>query len=65
MKYFVNLLVVYGSPKRDNEVGCICDVLGEDVVIPIDSMVESNQEYMVDCPVCCHLCVIYIHIGDG
>ncbi len=50
----------------ENEASYICDACGEDIVIPIDLAAGSSQEYVEDCPVCCHPCVILVRIaGDG
>ncbi|GJM24379.1 MAG: hypothetical protein DHS20C16_07940 [Phycisphaerae bacterium] len=44
----------------------ICDTCGEDIVIPIDPSAGSSQEYVEDCPVCCHPNLIYVGItSDG
>ncbi|MEM9825026.1 MAG: CPXCG motif-containing cysteine-rich protein [Planctomycetota bacterium] len=32
----------------------ICDACGETIVIPIDASAGSSQDYVEDCPVCCH-----------
>lgn len=44
----------------------ICDSCGEQIVVPIDLSAGSSQEYVEDCPVCCHANVIHIDIAlDG
>jgi len=48
----------------DNEASYICDACGEEIVIPIDPSAGSTQEYIEDCPVCCHSCVIIVRLGD-
>ncbi|MCH2212402.1 MAG: CPXCG motif-containing cysteine-rich protein [Fuerstiella sp.] len=48
----------------DNEASYICDACGEEIVIPIDPTEGSTQEYIEDCPVCCHACVIIVHLSD-
>ena len=47
-----------------DEASYICDACGEEIVIPIDPTAGSNQEYVEDCPVCCHPCVINVRIDD-
>ncbi|MCH7686745.1 MAG: CPXCG motif-containing cysteine-rich protein [Planctomycetes bacterium] len=43
-----------------------CDGCGEEIVIPIDPSAGVNQEYVEDCPVCCHPNVIRVRIEkDG
>lgn len=36
------------------EASYICQSCGEEVVIPIDLSAGHLQEYVEDCPVCCH-----------
>ncbi len=48
------------------ESSYICDSCGEDIVIPVDPSAGNNQEYVEDCPVCCHPNMIRVQItGDG
>ncbi|MEZ6082574.1 MAG: CPXCG motif-containing cysteine-rich protein [Phycisphaerae bacterium] len=46
------------------ESSYICDSCGEDIVIPVDLSAGGNQEYVEDCPVCCHPNVIRVRITD-
>lgn len=46
------------------EAHYICDSCGEEIVIPIDPSAGARQEYVEDCPVCCHANVIHVEI-DG
>jgi transcription elongation factor Elf1 len=32
----------------------ICDSCGEEIVVPVDISAGSHQDYVEDCPVCCH-----------
>lgn len=48
----------------DNEISYICDACGEEIVIPVDPSAGADQEYVEDCPVCCHPCLIHVHIGS-
>jgi hypothetical protein len=41
-----------------------CDACGEEIVIPIDHSGGSTQEYVEDCPVCCHPNVIHVEIDE-
>lgn len=47
-----------------DEVTYICDCCGEEVVIPIDLSAGHMQEYVEDCPVCCHSNIIHLEL-DG
>jgi len=44
----------------DQEGSYICDACGEEIVIPIDLSAGQHQEYVEDCPVCCHPNVIVV-----
>ena len=49
-----------------DEATYTCSACGEEIVIPIDLSLGSNQEYVEDCPVCCRPNVIHVEIGgDG
>lgn len=49
-----------------DEVDYICESCGEQIVIPIDVTQGSEQEYVEDCPVCCHPNLIHLSIdADG
>ncbi len=42
------------------------DSCGEDIVVPLDASAGSIQEYVEDCPVCCHPNVISVKFtSDG
>lgn len=43
----------------------ICDACGEVIVIPIDASAGSSQDYVEDCPVCCHPNEIHIDLDVG
>jgi hypothetical protein len=47
-----------------DEATYICDSCGEEVVIPIDASAGSRQQYVEDCPVCCHPHVLLIEIDE-
>ncbi|MCA9229889.1 MAG: CPXCG motif-containing cysteine-rich protein [Planctomycetales bacterium] len=40
----------------------ICDSCGEEIVIPVDLSAGFSQEYVEDCPVCCHANIIRVEI---
>lgn len=50
----------------DDEFSYICGSCGEEIVIPLDTSQGNRQEYIEDCPVCCHPNLIRIEIEpDG
>ncbi len=46
------------------EAAYVCNSCGEEIVIPIDWSAGSSQEYVEDCPVCCHPNVIHVEIDE-
>lgn len=48
-----------------DEGSYVCSACGEKIVITIDPSAGSSQEYVEDCPVCCHPNVIHIAIGHS
>jgi hypothetical protein len=49
-----------------DEASYVCDSCGEEIVIPLDLSAGSVQEYVEDCPVCCHPNVVHVEIdGDN
>jgi hypothetical protein len=49
----------------NNEASYICDSCGEEIVIPVDLSAGERQQYVEDCPVCCHPNVISIELDDS
>ncbi len=47
-----------------DEASYICDSCGEEIVIPIDPSAGSVQQYVEDCPVCCHPHVLHVEFDD-
>lgn len=44
----------------------VCDSCGEEIVVPVDVSAGSHQDYVEDCPVCCHPMSLRIDIDpDG
>jgi len=37
-----------------DEATYLCDVCGEEIVIPVQRADGTEQEFTEDCPVCCH-----------
>jgi hypothetical protein len=46
------------------EVSCICDSCGEDIIIQLDLYAAANQVYVEDGPVCCRPNVIHVEIDE-
>ena len=42
----------------------ICDSCGEEIVIPLDPSGGASQQYVEDCPVCCHPNVITVEFDE-
>ncbi len=42
----------------------ICDACGEEIVVPLDRTEGLAQEYVEDCPVCCHPLVIHVEFDE-
>ena len=58
-------MIVSSSPMLDDAT-YTCDACGEDIVIPVDATAGPDQEFVEDCPVCCHPHVLTVRIGsDG
>lgn len=48
------------------EAAYVCDSCGEEIVVPLDYSAGQRQEYVEDCPVCCHPNVIVVDFdGNG
>ncbi len=46
----------------NDEASYFCDACGEEIIVPIDLSAGRVQEYVEDCPVCCHPNVIHVEI---
>ncbi len=47
-----------------DEASYLCPACGEEIVIPIDLSAGDEQQYVEDCPVCCHPNLIRVAISD-
>jgi hypothetical protein len=47
-----------------DEASYICDSCGEEIVIPLDPSAGERQQYVEDCPVCCHANVITVEFDE-
>lgn len=48
-----------------DEASYTCDHCGEQIVVPVDPSAGTVQEYVEDCPVCCHPIVIRLRFDDN
>ena len=48
----------------NDEASYICNNCGEEIIVPVDPSAGSHQEYVEDCPVCCHPNVIHVDIDE-
>jgi len=46
------------------EATYICDSCGEEIVIPVDVSAGESQEYVEDCPVCCHPNLVHVEVEE-
>jgi len=52
--------------SADAEATYICDSCGEEIVVPVDRSAGARQDYVEDCPVCCHPMALHVEIDrDG
>lgn len=51
------------DPIQD-EGSYLCDHCGEEIVVPIDISQGDQQDYVEDCPVCCHPNLIHVDLQD-
>jgi len=49
----------------NEEASYICDACGEEIVIPLDRSAGVSQEYVEDCPVCCHPNQIHVEFDES
>jgi hypothetical protein len=48
----------------NDELTYVCQSCGEEIVVPVDLTAGAEQEYVEDCPVCCHPHVLHVTIDD-
>jgi DNA-directed RNA polymerase subunit RPC12/RpoP len=46
----------------ENDASYVCGACGEDIVVPVDLAEGEEQEYVEDCPVCCHPNVLHVTV---
>lgn len=47
-----------------DEATYICVACGEEIVVPVDYSAGAEQDYVEDCPVCCHPNLIHVEVDD-
>jgi hypothetical protein len=47
-----------------DEATYLCNSCGEEIVVPIDLSAGPSQQYIEDCPVCCHPNVVHVEIDE-
>lgn len=53
-------------PAVELEATYVCDSCGEEIVVPVDISGGERQDYVEDCPICCHPMRLHVDIdGDG
>jgi transcription elongation factor Elf1 len=53
-------------PASHLEAAYVCDSCGEAIVVPVDISAGAHQQYVEDCPVCCHPMRLRVEIDpDG
>ena len=54
------------ATSAQQEAVYFCDSCGEEIVVPVDISAGSHQDYVEDCPVCCHPMTLHVDIDpDG
>lgn len=55
-----------GRREAQPDASYVCDSCGEEIVVPVDLSAGHAQDYVEDCPVCCHPMRLHVEIdGDG
>ena len=51
-------------PSVDAEATFVCESCGEEIVVPVDVSAGAHQDYVEDCPVCCHPMRLHVDLDD-
>jgi hypothetical protein len=62
--YAVEKARIEARKSAHQEAVYICDSCGEEIVVPVDISAGTHQDYVEDCPVCCHPMTLHVEIGD-
>jgi hypothetical protein len=52
------------SESGGDEPAYVCPTCGESIVVPLDASAGSEQQYVEDCPVCCHPNIIHVEFFE-
>ena len=50
--------------RLDAEATYVCDSCGEEIIVPVDVSAGAHQDYVEDCPVCCHPMRLHVDIDE-
>jgi hypothetical protein len=50
--------------RMEEEGSYCCPSCGEEIVVPLDLSAGSEQEYVEDCPVCCHPNIVRVEMEE-
>jgi len=53
-----------GRREAQPEASYVCDSCGEEIVVPVDVSAGCSQDYVEDCPVCCHPMRLQVTIDE-
>lgn len=49
----------------EDQARYVCESCGEEIVIPVDPSGGAHQDYVEDCPVCCHPNVLHVEFDSA
>ena len=47
-----------------SDAAYLCNACGEQIVVPLDVSGGNRQDYVEDCPVCCHPNLIHVDFDE-
>jgi DNA-directed RNA polymerase subunit RPC12/RpoP len=50
--------------EGSHEASYVCQSCGEEIVVPLDRTAGRSQQYVEDCPVCCHPQLLTVEFDD-
>ncbi len=50
--------------SAEHEASYCCPECGEEILVPVDLHGGAHQEYVEDCPVCCHPNVLRVAVDS-
>lgn len=51
--------------ELEDQSSYLCHSCGEEIVVPVDLTAGQHQQYVEDCPVCCHPNVIRVDVDPS